>query len=182
MSVAVSGDGGTKKSPLLVPLPKAVVTETRPEPVPVGTVADIDVLLDELIAPRLILNLRSFLLGVGSKLVPLTVTAVPGVPTVGVKPLTVGKPFVEGDVTMNELALDDDPDGALIPIGPVVAPEGTTATSCVGAAETTVAGVPLNVTVFWLGVALKPVPKIVTEVPTSPLPGVNSMSDAWEEL
>jgi hypothetical protein len=52
--------------------------------------------------------------------------------------------------------------------------------------ELTVAAVPLKVTVFWLGVALNPVPKMVTVVPTGPLFGLNSMietvDDAWREI
>jgi hypothetical protein len=38
----------------------------------------------------------------------------------------------------------------------------------------TVAVVPLNVTVFWLGVVLYPVPKIVTLSPTAPLLGLKT--------
>jgi hypothetical protein len=37
-----------------------------------------------------------------------------------------------------------------------------------------VAEVPLKVTVFWLGVVLKPVPKIVTLSPTAPLLGLKT--------
>ena len=48
--------------------------------------------------------------------------------------------------------------------------------------EATVAEAPLKVTVFWLGVVLNPVPKIVTVVPTGPLSGVNSIIDTTDEL
>jgi len=41
----------------------------------------------------------------------------------------------------------------------------------------TVAAVPLKVTAFWLGVVLKPVPKMVTGVPTGPRFGLNSIMD-----
>jgi len=182
MSVVVSGVGGTKKSALLTPLPSAVVTEIRPDAVSGGTVVLMDVAVEELTRPLVTLNLRAFLLGVVSKLVPLTVTEVPAAPIVGEKPVTVGLPIADPVVTVKEALLDADPDGAVIPIGPVVAPEDTVATICVGAADSTVAGVPLNVTVFWLGVWLKPVPEIVTVVPTGPLLGVNSMTDVCAEL
>ena len=54
---------------------------------------------------------------------------------------------------------------------------GTETTSCVAAAELTVADVPLNATEFELGVELKPVPEMVTELPTAPADGMNSMTD-----
>jgi hypothetical protein len=45
-----------------------------------------------------------------------------------------------------------------------------------------VAGTPLKVTVFWVDVVLKPVPKIVTDVPTGPLLVDISMTDTAEEF
>gem|GEM_PF-2164133 len=42
-------------------------------------------------------------------------------------------------------------------------------------AEVIVAIVPLNLTVFWLMVVLKPVPEIVTVVPTGPVVGLNAV-------
>jgi hypothetical protein len=101
------------------------------------------------------------------------VTAVPGVPIVGLNPVIVGAPL---DVfTVKGAPLCADPAGVLTAIGPVVAPAGTLVTSCVALAEVTVAATPLKVTVFSLGVWLKPVPYIVTESPITPLSGVNSM-------
>ena len=61
----------------------------------------------------------------------------------------------------------------VIAIFPVVAPVGTSARTCVS--ESTVkegAGFPLNVTFV---VCSRPVPVIVTEVPTGPLGGANEM-------
>src|SRR5574337_1960487 len=111
------------------------------------------------------------------------VTAVPDTPMAGVKPVIVGAlhpPTVKGVV------LVADPAGAVTLIGPVVAPAGTVVTICVAVAETTEAATPLKVTVFWLAVALNPVPEIVTEVPAAPHFGVKSMmetSDAlWREI
>src|SRR5437763_1882043 len=63
----------------------------------------------------------------------------------------------------------------------VVDPAGALVTSSVAVAEFTVATVPLNLTVFWLGVALKLVPAIVTVAPTGPLLGVNSMIETAVE-
>ncbi len=51
-----------------------------------------------------------------------------------------------------------DPFGEVTEIVPAVAPGGTVATSWVVVAEVTVAVVPLNITVFWLGVGLNPAP------------------------
>jgi len=48
-------------------------------------------------------------------------------------------------------------------------------TIVVGVEKSTVAAAPLNVTVFCEGVALKPVPKIWTLVPTLPAVGVTSV-------
>ena len=53
--------------------------------------------------------------------------------------------------------------------------------SCVGVAEVTVEAVPLNKTEFWLAVVLKPVPLIVTVLPTEPVFGVKSIIDTWDE-
>ena len=133
-----------------------MVTEIRPEPAPLGTVVAIKVAVDELMAPQALLKRKSFLPGVVSKFVPVTVTGVPTVPIVGVKLVTVGMPLDE--LTVNDAALDAEPDGNVTPIGPVGAPDGTVATNCVGADELTVAAIPLKVTVFRLGVWLKPVP------------------------
>jgi len=60
-------------------------------------------------------------------------------------------------------------------IVPVVAPDGTVATSCVVVAEVTVAVVPWNLTVLFAMVLLKPVPEIVTDAPTAPLLGENPL-------
>ena len=54
-------------------------------------------------------------------------------------------------------------------IGPVVAPVGTVAVTCVSEFRVKVAETPLNVT---LVAPVKLVPVIVTEVPTGPLVGV----------
>jgi hypothetical protein len=60
--------------------------------------------------------------------------------------------------TTNDVPLFAEPFGDVTPITPVVAPTGTVTTSLFADADDTVVDVPLNVTVFEAGVALKPVP------------------------
>ena len=74
---------------------------------------------------------------------------------VGVNPVTVGTDEL---VTVNEALLEAVPAGAVTLIGPVVAPDGTVVSILVEVDEVTVAVMPLNLTVFWLGVVLKLVP------------------------
>ena len=56
-------------------------------------------------------------------------------------------------------------------IGPVVAPAGMTTVNCVAVAVDTVAAAPLNATVLFAAVALKPLPVIVTVPPADPTSG-----------
>ena len=165
---------------MLTAVPDGVVTEIRPKPIAKGTLVEMVVLVVALTVARAMLNFTLLLAGVVSKFVPVIVTGVPGVPLVGLKPVIVGGP--PEAVTVKAALLVADPAGAVTAIGPVVAPDGTLATISVGVDELTVAATPLNVTVFSLGVALNPVPEIVTVVPTGPLLGVNSMIDTSEEL
>jgi hypothetical protein len=180
-SPAAYGGGATKRSALLVPVPPGVVTDTRPEPVEAGTVVPMLVLLTDEAAASVALS-RTFVLPVaGSKLAPAIVSADPVTTIGGAKPLTIGGPE-PGPPTVKDSALVADPDGAVIAIGPVVAPGGTVVTICVAVLEVTVADTPLNVTAFWLGVALNPVPDTVTTVPGGPLAGEKSTIDATLEL
>jgi hypothetical protein len=112
-------------------------------------------------------------------LVPVTVTAVPGAPILGLNPVIVGAPV--DDVTVKTELLLAEPPGEVTAIAPVVAPLGTLVTIFVVVDDVTEAVTPLKVTVFWLGVALKPVPKIETTVPTGPLLGVNSITETTDE-
>jgi len=125
----------------------------------------------EVTPARVLLNLVR-LFGVTSKFVPEIVTAVPGAPTVGVKPLIVGPPLAPEAVTVKEIELVAMPFGVVTVIGPVVAAVGTAVTICVAVAELTVAFVPWKATVSWLEFVLNAVPLIVTLVPTGPLCGV----------
>jgi hypothetical protein len=173
-SAAVYGDGGTKKSPVLVARPLGVLTVMWPEVADAGTTAPIVGAAAELTVPKCPLKNTLSLPAAGSKFVPVIVTAVADVPIVGVKPLMDGA--VPGP-TVNGVALTALPAGDVTPIGPVVAPAGTTATSWFGVADTTVADTPLKVTAFWAAVALNPAPARVTLVPTGPELGLNRRID-----
>lgn len=143
--LAVYPEGGTKKSALLMALPLGVATEIWPEVPLGGTAAEMLVGVAEVTAASPTLNfVRSF--AATSKFVPAIVTAVPGVPIVGVKLEIVGPPLAPA-ATVNGLALVAVPFGVVTAIVPVVAPAGTLVTSCVDVAELTVAFVPLTVTV-----------------------------------
>jgi hypothetical protein len=99
------------------------------------------------------------------------VAAVPAAPMVGEKDVMVGALLA---ITTNGVPLVTEPFGVVTLIEPVVAPAGTAVTILSLVEELTVAATPLNWTVFWLGVALKPMPWITTEVPLEPLLGVKS--------
>src|SRR5262249_34124737 len=89
---------------------------------------------------------RSLLLDrVESKLVPVTVTAVPETPLPGEKLVIVGIPLPV--VTVNDEELVTLPLGQVTEIDPVVAPVGTVTCNCVVLAAVTDAVVPLNLTV-----------------------------------
>jgi hypothetical protein len=89
---------------------------------------------------------------------------VPAGPLVGEKPLIVG---VLG--TTNGCELVAMPPGVVIVMGPVIAPSGTVAVSCVSEATLKVlALMPLKETAV---APVKPVPKIITLVPIGPLGG-----------
>ena len=144
-SAGVYGEGGMKKSAVLVALPCAVATDIRPEALAVGTVVEMEVEVAELSSVDLMLTRTRFLLAVRSKFVPEMVTGVPAKPIVGVNPVIVGAAL---GATVNGNALVAEPLGVVTPIGPVVAPDGTVVTIRVPVDEATVAAVPLNCTVF----------------------------------
>ena len=153
--------GGMRKSAALLPVPFAVTTRILPEPVLAGTVAFRVVAVTAVtLLARLSLNLTAVAPEAGSKLVPVTATTVPARPEVGVKPVTVGTPVVAAAITKSaaDVAV---PAGAVTVTLPVVAVAGTVTTSLVGVALTMAAVTPLNLTVFWAAVALKPVPLMV---------------------
>src|SRR5207248_2551462 len=97
------------------------------------------------------------------KPVPLIVTLVPTGPLVGEKLVIVG-PLT----TVNELELVAVPPGVVTLSVPEVAPAGTVAWIAVAEVTVKLALVPLNATAL---APVKPVPLIVTLVPTGPLVG-----------
>src|SRR5258708_22434245 len=145
-SAATYGDGVRKKSSVLVALPNGVVTEIRPD-VPPGALATMLAVDAETAAARVRLNFSLLLVAIGSKLLPVIVTALPAEPIEGVKPVITGAPE-ELAPTVKDVLLMAEPFGLVTVIGPVVAPAGTVVKICVVEAEVTVAGTPLNWTVF----------------------------------
>jgi hypothetical protein len=144
-----------KKSEELVAVPAGVATVMRPDPVSKGTLVAMLVAVAEVVSGVPRLNLTRLLAAVVSKFVPVTVTAVPAVPLVGVKEVMLGAPV---PLTVKDALLAAVPADVVTEIAPVVAPVGTVVTSRVALADVTVAETPLKVTVFWLGVVAKPVP------------------------
>src|ERR1700752_552774 len=143
-SATVRGGGGIKKSPAAIAVPSGVAIEILLETV-VETRVTTVVELAEVICACVLLNFTLLSAAVAAKLVPESVTSSPRTPMVGVKLLITGAPACP---TVNDEELLAEPFGLLTVIGPVVAPEGTTATSLVVVAEVTVAAVALNWTVF----------------------------------
>src|SRR5207248_4676300 len=94
-------------------------------------------------------------------------------PTVGVLSTCVGAiEVMTGTASTVKLLLEVTVDAATVTLmGPVVAPVGTVVVNWLVVAAVTVAVVPLNFTVFALGVALKFWPWIVTVCPTLPWDG-----------
>jgi hypothetical protein len=164
------------RSVALTAVPSGVAIVMGPDPVAAGVVVPNDVVVTDDTVPRVALTLTRSFGAVVSKFVPVTLTAVPATPIDGVKLVIVG---AATDATVNVVALVVDPPGAVTPIVPVVAPLGTVTTNWVAVALEMVAVVPLNVTVSWAMVDENPVPKILTCVPTGPLPGVNDTIETW---
>ena len=106
----------------------------------------------ELVAVMIELTRSVVAKALGSKFVPAMVSGVPATPMVGVKLATVGAPVAALTVKLVELLAV--PAGEVTEIAPSVAPAGTVATICVSVDDATEAVTPLNLTVFWLGVAL----------------------------
>ncbi len=149
-----------------------------PDAVFPGTVVAIEVVPVTAIAGwDVALNLRLLLAAVGSKFVPVIVTAVPETPMFGVTLV-----ILRTEATTNGFAEVALPFGAVTVIGPVAAPEGTVATIWLAVDDVTLALEPLKVTAFWLAVVLKPVPLIVTVVPADPDDGENPITLTWPGL
>src|SRR5947209_18124139 len=124
------------KSAALTAVPKGVVTLRWPEVAFVGTPVVTVVEVAAVTVASVALNRRRSFNSVVSKWVPVTVTAVPATPMVGVKLEIVGAPAV---VTVNGCGLVADPLGVVTLNVPVLAPAGTVVTSCVDVLAVTTA-------------------------------------------
>src|SRR3954466_2139695 len=89
-SAAVRPDGGTKKSLALVAVPNGVPTLILPELAFAGTAVCSCVAVAEVAPANVALNTTLSFDDVGSKLAPVTATAVPATPMVGEKLVIVG--------------------------------------------------------------------------------------------
>jgi hypothetical protein len=150
----------TVKIPALMTVPAIVVTLIRPVVAPMGTVAVIDV--SEPTERFALVPLNSTAVA-PVKLVPVIVTLVPTGPLVGKNSIIMG-----GLITVKILVLMTVFPGITTLIRPVVAPIGTVAVIEVSETTEKVVPVPLKSTVV---APVKPVPVIVTLVPTGPLIG-----------
>jgi hypothetical protein len=163
----VAGDkfvmfGATEKPnpPLAVPF---TVTTTVPLVAPEGTVAAIDVGLQPVAVAATPLNVTVLVPCVASKFVPVIVTDAPTGAELGDKLVRLGP--VPGTVKLTELLT--------VPLAvtstlPLVAPVGTGTLIWVAFQLVGTPDASLNVTVFVPCVEPKPVPLIVTDVPTAP--------------
>jgi hypothetical protein len=160
----MDGAGNTVKLDELVIVTPLVITEIGPSKAPAGTMVVILLAFEAVTFATTPLNDTK---GEPLKFVPEIITVAPTAPLTGLKPVMVGvgrtvKP--EELETVTPLTFTE--------IKPVVAPPGTVVDMLVAVEEETVASVPLNRTIFSVGVVLKFVPVIVTVVPSAPLPGV----------
>jgi hypothetical protein len=156
----------TVKAVALVAVPPGVVTAIGPVVARAGTVAVILVSETTVKVARVPLNLTA---EAPVKPVPMMVTDVPAVPLVGLNDVMVGS----GDgVTVKFVALATVVPCLVTEIGPVVAPAGTMAVICEFEFTVNVALVPLNRTRL---APVKPTPVITTDVPITPLVGLNDV-------
>jgi hypothetical protein len=150
------------KSVMLVPVPPGVVTAIGPLVAPLGTVAVIwvsELTTNDAARPW------NFTEVAPVYPVPVIVTAAPAGACNGENSAIVGG----GDgVTTKSIALAPVPSPSVTEIGPVVAPTGTVAVIWVSLMTVNdVAAVPLKATPVATLESAKPVPVIVTDVPTT---------------
>lgn len=157
--------GPTVKLAVLVAEPPEVVTLTLPVVASAGTATVMVVAVEAVGTIGLPLNFTTV---APLRLVPVIVTTVPGAPTNGVKLVMVGGPEVV--VVTVKVAVDvaTVPHTPVTLMVPVVAPVGTVAVMLVADPTVNVALVPLKRTPV---APVKPVPVMVTLVPTAPLVG-----------
>ncbi len=162
----------TVKSFIDVAVVPSNVTVIFPVVAPAGTVVEIVVAVEAVTVAVVLLNFTTLFAGVVLKSVPLIVTVAPINPDAGVN-----------EVIVWEITVKSSADDAVAPleateIFPVVAPAGTVVEILVVVDEDTVAEMPLNSTLFKDAVSWKPVPVMVTDVPTFPEPGEKLVMDS----
>jgi hypothetical protein len=150
--------GLIRKALLVVHDPAGAVTLIGPVVAPAGTVAVICVEELTVNAALVPLNVTDV---VPVKFVPVITTLVPTGPDVGAKVVTRGP-------TAKLLTLVAVPPGAVIAMGPVVAPEGTEVVTFVDELIVNVALVPLKVNDV---APVKPLPLTMTLAPMAPIVG-----------
>src|SRR5258707_12742916 len=160
------GTPTVKLTPLLATPPN--VTTTLPVVAPAGTVTAMLVALQLVGVAAVPLNVTVLDPWVAPKFVPVIVTEVPTGPDVGLRLVMLGGPAADTVKLTPLLAVPPTVTTTL----PVVAPVGTGTAMLVALQLVGVAAVPLNVTVLVPCVAPKPVPPIVTGVPTDPDDGL----------
>jgi len=170
--------GGMNRSgPVLEP--EGVATATGPPSLQAGTLNLIEPDEADVTSGLAPLSVRSSSWALASKFDPETVISSPAAASAGEIDEMLG---AADSATVKLSGLVTEPfSPAPTVIGPVVAPAGTFTDRAVALAPLTVAGVPLNSTVFELGVVEKPVPSIVTASPTCPRPGETWMIESSED-
>jgi len=113
---------------VLTAVPFEVETDIRPDATAFGTFVEIDVAVAELTDAELRFKFTLSFVAVVSKLVPVTVSKVPGTPEAGVKLVMVGAPMLPL-VMVNALVLVAVPEGVVTVMVPLVVPEATIVTS-----------------------------------------------------
>lgn len=161
------------KSSVDTAVPASVFTFSFPDPVLVGTTAVTVVVVEPVGDVKVLLKRVWLFVAVAeSKFVPVIVTPVPATAEVGEKLEIVGALTA---ATTNDVDDVSEPLGLVTAMAPVVAPVGTVTVRLFVVAALTVAVVPLKVTVLDAGVALNPVPWIVTVSPIGAPSGEKSM-------
>jgi hypothetical protein len=163
--VIVGAGTVTVKFAALVAVPPGVVTVIFPVVAPVGTFVSIRVPWAFMVNDAVATPLNRTAVAPVNPL-PLIRTEVPTGPLFGENEEMVGAVVV----TVKFVALVAVPPGVVTVILPVTAPLGTVVEICVpeGFTENELAATPPNITAV---APLRPVPLIVTEVPTGPLDG-----------
>ena len=167
LKLVMDGVGSTVKLDELVIVTPLVTTEIGPVKAFVGTVVVILVEFEDVTVAAIPLNDTT---GEGRKFVPVMITVAPiAPPPKGLKLVIIG-----AGSTSKSFALTIVTPLTVMEIfpKPKEVPKGTVVVMLVAVDDEAEASVPLKRTIFSVGVVLKFVPVMVTEVPSAPLLGV----------